>query len=341
MKKAATLILSILFLFIILTGCQPASPTTIQTTSTTASSATAFPITVQNAAGEDVTILQAPQSIVITNVWAAEILLDLIDASRIKGLSAWGDNQAVSAVADKATQVEDRVATGQPEGIVALKPDLVIIDSFSDFDGSLAKTLSDAGATVLTMNSPTNFDQIKAAIATLAAAVGEKAAGQAMIEAVDDKLQTVADKISALSADQKLKVMFYDAALDMNGNDTGMLCAYGAGSPFEAIAQAAGLVNVVDVVTYSSVSKEKVVAEWKPDVLVVSGLVFASDFSVTDDQGTSMIAAIKTSDLLTTLPAVQNDKVLALTAKYAGSTSHYMADAVYELASAAYPELFD
>jgi ABC-type Fe3+-hydroxamate transport system substrate-binding protein len=126
----------------------------------------------------------------------------------------------------------------------------------------------------------------------------------------------------------------------MSGNDTGMLCAYGEGSPFDAIAAAAGLVNVCDAVTYSQVSKEKVVAEWKPDILIVSGLVFNADFSVQDDQGAKMIAAIEASDLLTTLPAVQQDKVFALTAQYAGSTSHYMADAVFELAAAAYPELF-
>ena len=81
-------------------------------------------------------------------------------------------------------------------------------------------------------------------------------------------------------------------------------------------------------------------ADWKPDVLIVSGLKFAPDFSVSDDHGEAMIAAIKASDLLATLPAVKNGKIFALTARYAGSTSHYMAEAVYELAAAAYPELF-
>jgi iron complex transport system substrate-binding protein len=349
MKRTIALILTLFSIVMMITSCQPADSTTIVTTTATtattaetteSTAAPAFPVTVKNAAGNDVKIDTEPQAIVITNVWAAEILLDLIDSSRIKGLSAWGDNEAVSAVADKASSVEARVTTGKPEGIVALKPDMVIIDSFSDFDGSLSKTLTEAGITVLMMDSPTNFDQIKAAITTLAAAVGESAKGEAMVSEIDSKLQAVAAKTASLTADQKLSVMFYDAYLDMNGNDTGMLCAYGDGSPFDAIAAAAGLVNVCDAVTYSQVSKEKVVAEWKPDILVVSGLVFNADFSVQDDQGAKMIAAIKASDLLTTLPAVQNGQVFALTAQYAGSTSQYMADAVYELAAAAYPELF-
>lgn len=352
MKKTLAFILALTSIVMMLSACQPADPTTQETATATTSPvettakvtettiAPAFPVTVKNAAGHDVTIDMAPQAIVVTNVWAAEILLDLIDSTRIKGLSAWGDNEAVSAAADKASAVEARVTTGKPEGIVALKPDMVIIDSFSDFDGSLSKTLTEAGITVLMMDSPTNFDQIKAAITTLAAAVGEAAKGEAMVSEIDSKLQAVAAKTASLTADQKLSVIFYDAYLDMNGNDTGMLCAYGEGSPFDAIASAAGLVNVCDAVTYSPISKEKVVAEWKPDILIVSGLVFSADFSVQDDQGAKMIAAIKASDLLTTLPAVQNEKILALTAKYAGSTSQYMADAVYELAAAAYPELF-
>ena len=116
------------------------------TTTATTEPADSFPVTVKDAAGQDVVIQTRPQSIIVTNVWAAEMLLDLVDASRIKGLSAWGDDPVLSATAEKAKAVAARVQTGEPEGIVALKPDLVIIDTFSDPDGSLTKTLTDAGA---------------------------------------------------------------------------------------------------------------------------------------------------------------------------------------------------
>lgn len=340
MKRILAAMMIVISLLTVVSGCQSLTTTGTTapagTTAAPTTAAAAFPVTVQDAAGQDIVIESAPQSIVITNVWAAEILLDLVDVSRIKGLSAWGDSPAVSAVADKAKAVEVRVATGEPEGIVALSPDLVIIDTFSDPDGSLTKTLTDSGATVLSMNSPTDFDQIKAAIATLSAAVGEKTAGQAMIDSIDSKLKAVSDKLAGMTDDQKLTTMYYDTSFE----DTSMLAAYGVGSPFDAIAKAAGLINVCDAPNYSSVSKEKVVAEWKPEILVVAGLLYNADFSVTDDQGASMIASIKANSLLQTLPAVQNDRIFALTAKFAGSTSQYMADAVTELAAAAYPDLF-
>jgi len=344
MKGKLAIILIICCSISILGGCwrQAATSDTTgsaQNTATTAAEAS-YPVTVRNAAGQDVTIAKAPQSIIVTNVWAAEMLLDLVEVSRIKGLSAWGDDEVISAAAAKAKSVAARVSTQEPEKIVALKPDLVVIDTFSDPDGALTKTLTATGATVLQMNSPTDFQKIKDAIVTLAAATGEQARGQAMIQQIDVKLQAVADKLAGLDPAKKLKVLYYEDYYDQKGSNAGMLAAYGAGSPFAAIAEAAGLVNVCNAPNYSAISKEKVVGEWKPDLLVVPAITYGSDFSVVNDQGAAVIQAIKADKLLSTLPAVQNGKVIALTEKYRGSTSQYMVEAVAELAAAAYPDRF-
>lgn len=350
MKKLIAILIILTCLLSVLGGCQPSATSTTAASATTAATTTAataattaasaFPVTVQDANGQDVVIASAPQSIISTNLWSAEILLDMVDSSRISGLSAWGDDPVLSATADKAKAVAARISTQEPENIAALNPDLVIIDTFSDPDGSLTKTLTEAGAVVLQMNSPTTFEQIESAIATLAAATGESEAGQAMIAAMEAKLGAVAEKLAGLSAEDKLTVMYYDDYYDQSGANAGMLAAYGGLSPFNALAEAAGLVNVCDAVDYSAVSKEKVVGEWKPDVLIVSPVVYNEDFSVTDNRGETVIAGIKADPLLQTLPAVQNNRIYALTAKYNSSTSQYMAEAVVELASAAYPELF-
>ncbi len=322
---------------LILVSCQ-AAPTTSTTAGTTSAAPDTFPVNVTNAAGETITIESKPQAIIVTNVWAAEILLDMVDASRIKGLSAWGDDPVLSETADKAAAVTARVSTQEPEGIVALQPDLVIIDSFSDVDGSLTKTLQGANIVVLQLASPTDFDQIKAAIATLAAACGETAKGQELIDGVDTVLNDVQAKLKGLTEAEKLKVMYYEDYYDPSGSSAGMLAAYGAGSPFDAIVRAAGLVNVCNVQNYSAVSKEKVVGEWKPDLLIVPAITYGPDFKAVDDKGATIIGAIKADPLMQTLPAVQNERVFALVEKHRGSTSHYMAKAVAELAQLAYPD---
>jgi len=217
----------------------------------------------------------------------------------------------------------------------------VIIDTFSDADGSLTRTLTDAGIVVLQLASPTDFDQIKAAVATLAAAVGAPGQGAAIIDGIDQVLKEVEEKLAGLPESDRRTVMYYEDYYDQSGSSAGMLAAYGAGSPFDAIARAAGLVNVCNVQNYSAISKEKVVGEWKPDVLIVPAITYGPDFKAIDDGGASIIEAIKADELMKTLPAVQNDQVFALTEKYRGSTSQYMALAVAELARAAYPDLMD
>lgn len=339
-RKPQLVVLAVLLgVSLLLTACQPGTTTTTADPGVTSAATDTWPVTVTNAAGESIVIEKKPEAIAVTNVWAAEMLLDMIDVSRIKALSTWGDDPVLSATAEKAAAVAERVNTLDAEGIVAVKPDLVIIDTFSDTDGSLTRTLNDAGIVVLQLASPTNFAEIKAAIATLANATGAAAAGNALISSIDETLDGVQEKISGLDDNQKLNVMYYEDYYDASGSSAGMLAAYGSGSPFEAIAAAAGLVNVCNAPNYSAVSKEKVVGEWKPDILIVPAITYNADFKAIDDSGASIIAAIKADPLMTTLPAVQNDHVFALTERYRGSTSHYMAQAVVELAEKAYPDL--
>lgn len=113
------------------------------------SSAAAGPVTVKNASGSDITIQEAPKKIVVLPVWAAEMTLDLVDTGRVAGLSSYMDSSVTTALADTAKKVEKRVAS-EAEAILGLTPDLVVLDTFNDADGSLAKTMTDAGVTVLT-----------------------------------------------------------------------------------------------------------------------------------------------------------------------------------------------
>lgn len=352
-------IILVLLVTLVFVACTPAPVTAPATTTTTTAApatttastansavsnkttaAAAFPVTVKNGSGKDVVIDSAPQAIVVTNIWAAEILLDLVPATRIKGLSAWGDDPALSPSADKAKAVTARVQTTKPENIVALKPDLIVIDTFSDFDGSLSKTLTEAGSIVLLMNSPTDFTQIADAIGTLAVAVGEKEKGVTLIADMEKKLSEVKTRLAALKDDAKAGAMYIEDHLDNSGKSDGALSAYGPGSPMDAIIKAAGLINVCTAPNYSPVAKEKVVKEWKPDILIVPSIAYNPDFTTKDDGGASKIAGLKADPLMQTLPAVTSGKIIALTEKYRGSTSHYMADSVVELARLVYPDLF-
>ena len=360
MKKVLRLnrlLILILSLTLILSGCSQAAATTTTTAATTtvkttstpsstaamttaATTAAAFPVTVKNGAGQDVVIKAAPKAIVCTNLWAAEMLFELVDSARIVGLSAWNDKATMTVTAEKAKAVKARVSTQKSEGIVSLMPDLVIIDSFSDPDGALTKTLTGAGITVLAMNSPTDFTMIAGAIRTIAKAVGAGDKGDRLVNDMNQTLEKVSLAVKGVAEKDRQKTLFYEAYYDQSGTNAGMLAAYGEGSTFSSIAKAAGLINVCNAPNYSAISKEKIVGEWKPDILVVPSIVYDAKYEPQLDTGKTLIEAALKDPLLQSLPAVQSKKVVAITEAYRGSTSQYMAKAVEELARIAYPSLF-
>ena len=302
---------------------------------------TAADVTIASADGEQVTIAGEPQRIVALPVWAGEMLLDMVGADRIAGLSAWGDDPLISATAQQAAAVEARVASSDLEGMIALAPDLVVLDTFSDYDGSMTRTLRDAGVSVLTLNSPTTFEDVEACLLTLGEATGAQASAGQIVEDMRAELSAVAQIVAAVPEDARARAMYYEDYYDATGASAGMLCAYGAGSTFQALCDAAGVVNVCDAPLYSAVSKEKVVGEWQPGLLVVPGITYGADFSAVFDGGEAAKAGILADETLAGLPAVKDGRIVALTECYRSSTSQYMVKAVRELAQAAYPELFE
>lgn len=289
--------------------------------------------------GRTVRIEGEPQRIVVLPVWAEEMLLDMAP-ERVVGVSAWGDNPALSATAELAKEIENRVSSDNAEGILALEPDLVVLDTYSaGFDGALADILEQSGITVLCMASPTSFSMVLDALETLGEAAGAQENAAELIAGVRNTLNEIAMKVIHIDDNDRVSVMFYEDYYDESGS-AGMLCAYGPGSPFDAIAKAAGVRNICDAPNYSPVSKEKVVAEWRPQILIVPSCTFEQGGRVVENGGEALIEGIRGDATLADVPAVQNGWIYSIPDVYRGSTSHYMVQAAKELAQLAYPITF-
>lgn len=296
-------------------------------------------VIVENANNEQVTIASEPQRIVVLPIWGAEMVIDLIGTDRVVGLSPFIDSPATSACAEKAADVKERVSSNQAEKILALQPDLVLLDTFNDFDGSLTATLKETGIIVLTLESPMSFEQISDRIDVISKAVFAPEKGQQIIEEMQQRLDSIKQRVDNI--EQRVKVMYYEDYYSEDGTSDGMLCAYGPGSTFGETASFAGVVNVCTAQNYSAVSKETVLNDWKPELLIVPSIKYDENFNAVEDQGKTIISAIKNDKILSSLPAVKNDRLYALPDKYRSSTSHYMAYAVEELAKVCYPDLFE
>lgn len=296
--------------------------------------------TVTDYTGAPFTLDAPPQRIVSLPVWATEMLLDMVDNDRIVGVSAWSTQEAISATAQKAAAIEGRASVGDVEGLLALMPDLVVLDTFSDYDGALTKTLQDAGIPVLCLASPTDFASITTALQTLGMITDASDEAAALITAMEATLTLLADTTGGLSEAQRVRVLYYEDYYDASGASAGMLCAYGRDSSFQALCDAAGVINVCDAPLYSAVSKEKVVAQWQPELLIVPGIAYDAAFNPVSDEGETLKRGILADSTLSTLPAVQGGNIVALKECYRSSTSHYMAQGALDLAIAAYPEYF-
>lgn len=125
-----------------------------------------------------------PQRIVSLNVCVDQILVDLVPRKRIRALSHLATDPSVSAIADKARGLA--TTRGDPEEVVRFNPDLVIAGTFTT--KATTSLLTRLGLRVLVMPLAQNFDGIRLAVRTIAAAVGEPDRGAAVIAKFDRKL---------------------------------------------------------------------------------------------------------------------------------------------------------
>ena len=85
---------------------------------------------VQDVRGKTLSFESKPQKIISLYVYGDEVLLGLVDHKRIAGLSKWVRDEDLAMGAKEAKDVL-QIAESNPEAILALKPDLVLLPDSS------------------------------------------------------------------------------------------------------------------------------------------------------------------------------------------------------------------
>jgi len=283
-----------------------------------------FPLTVTDANGDEMTLESAPQRIISLTLGSDEILLSLVDKSRIVSMTRYADDEGISNIAAEAKGVGTRTTMDMIENIIALEPDLVILDTWADVN--YIKQLRDSGITVYAFRTPGNIDEQKAVIAELAHVVGADEKGQELINWMDEKLRAVEEKLSALRPEQKLTVMDY-----------GELGSSGKGTNFDDIVTRAGLINVISqagIEGWPMISKEKII-EFDPDIIILPSWYYDANNSFE-----GMKDSLVNDPSLQTVSAIKNNRIISVPNPHISAISHYVVLAVEDVARAAYPELF-
>lgn len=283
-----------------------------------------FPLKVTDAGGFETTIQSEPQHIVSLTLGSDEILFGLVDKSRILALTKYADDAGISNVSAEAAGVTGRATMDKLESVIAMKPDLVIMDTWAD--AKYVKQLRDAGINVYVFKTPSNIDEQKNTISEIANITGADAKGQEMLDWMDAKLKEVEDKLSQLKPEQKLTVMDY-----------GEMGSSGKGTNFDDIVTRAGLINVVSkagMEGWPVISKEKII-EFNPDIIILPSWYYDQKNSL---QG--MIDTLKGDKSLQTVKAISSDRLISVPNPHISAISQYAVLAVEDVAKAAYPELF-
>lgn len=289
-----------------------------------ASGETVYPLTVKDANGYEMTIKSEPKHIVSLTLGSDEILMGLVDKSRITALTRYADDAGISNIAKEAAAVPGRAVMDKSENVIAMQPDLIILDTWAD--ANVVKQFRDAGINVYTFKTPNNIDEQKAVIRELAHLVCADAKGREITDWMDSKLSEVEGKIASLKPEQKLKVM-----------DCGEMGSSGAGTNFDDIVTRAGLINVVSkagMKGWPVVPKEKII-EFNPDIIILPSWYYDAKNSFD-----SMKSRFTGDASFKTLNAVKNDRIISVPNQHISAISQYVALAVEDVAKAAYPELF-
>mgnify|MGYP000418125284 CR=1 FL=1 len=287
------------------------------------SKAADFPVTVKDGKGNSITVKQKPQRILSLALQTDEILLNMVSASRIIGLSIFADDKNNSNVVNLAKNVKGRYSSNDIEKIVAANPDLVIVPYYIDkskYD-LLKKSLK---CPIYVSLNPISIANIKQEIENLAKLTGEIQKGQALIKYMDDKIASVQKKVKSLR--KKKYVLFYTYYF----NST-----YGKNTTQHEIAKYAGnIAAVAGLKGWPTISKEQIL-EWDPDIIVIPSASY-------NPKKTSQqyVEEFKKDPAFKNLKAVKNNAVIILDDRHIQTVSHYIVEGIYDLAKAAYPYLF-
>jgi len=289
-----------------------------------------FPMTVKDALGTEITIEKKPQAIVSLTLGSDEMLVGnsevagLVSTDRILSLTPYADDPEISNIDIDISSVPYRLRN-DAESIIAINPDLVITDTWTD--AAFIKQLRNAGIAVYVFKTPGSVTEQFNTVLEIAHIVGEDKEGVRIVGWMENRLKKVTEKVAALKPNERLTVMEYSEMFTTAGKNTN----------FDSIVTLAGLINVAardGLEGWPNVSKEKMV-QWNPDIIILPSWYYDKKNTLED-----MIKNLKNDESLKTISAIANDRLISVPNKHISAISQYVVIGVEDVARAAYPELF-
>lgn len=316
MRKIIFLLLILVVIF-----CAGCAATTNKQAKTTHS------FTVTDARGKELIFSSKPQSIISLYVFGDEILLGLVDHKRIAGLSKWVHDPGLSMAVQEASDVT-KVAENNPEAILALKPDLILLPDTTKQEQ--IASLEDLNLKVFVYHSPTRLDNIGVTIKEMGNAVGEPKMAETLINNMQQKLRTVEEKAKQIPPKERKNALLFLRFGAIGGQ----------GIIFNDLLSAAGIEDCYNRArpqgtekagTSRILSKEEIVKA-NPDYLIMGSWTQGGAYKATNEQ----LQEIYNDPSLASVTAVKKKQAIIIPQSYVNCLSHHAAESVEHLYKVVY-----
>lgn len=316
MKRFLFLLFSFLFCSILCPGCG-------QSISSNQSMRT-----VQDDTGYLLYLPHHPSRIVSLTYGTDEILLGLVDTSRVTALSKYAGNRDISFVTEEEATAVGRKANLNAESIMALKPDLVIASTA--VSPQLVSLLRQSGVPVYVSLVAANWNEMEEKVRGVAKAVHEEEAGESMVQDMEDKRAALEKKLSAIGPS--------DERCALGLSFRGIL-----GKKGTLFSEVLAMAHVKDGAARYDVPKGtnaylslEILPEIDPDVILLP----VWKVKAGDDEK-EFAREIMENPAYREVKAVKNGRLIPFPEKCKYVMSQHITDAMEASARAVYPELFE
>jgi len=267
--------------------------------------------------GRLVTLEGVPERIVSLAPSNTEILFALGLGDKVVGVSDYCDYPEEAKEKPKI----GGYSTSDVERIVALEPDLVLIEDFHTTE--ILPALENLGLTVVTID-PRTLDEVLESFTLIGDITGKTEEAASLVNEMAARIKAVADKTAGLSEEERLRtfyVMWHDPLMTV-GSDTRI---------HELIEKAGGVNVFADTEGYPMVELEALV-NTNPQVIIAgTGMGEGADLPFT---------FAKTEPRLANVDARLNNRVYEINTDLVGRPTPRMVEALEQLAEMIHPELF-
>lgn len=314
-RKHTTAAFILILLALVLSACAQTPPAAEPAGEPEAEAESAFPVTVVDGLGTEVTVESAPQRIVSMTLGTDELLLDLVGPQRLAAVTYLAADATTSNIAGRPelAEIETVVEPNpSPEQIIALEPDLVFVASFTE--ATVIDQLRGAGLPVFAVSFFSSIEAMQDNILAIGELVGEVAGAEAIVAQMDAQLAQVEQALEP-AGDDLPGVLYLSTGGWVAGSE----------STVDDIIRRAGGVNVAsDLIDWQQISEETLI-ELNPDVVVLSPYVMDEEFTG--------------NPAFQTMAALENGQVFAISDAYMSATSQYIVRGVEVLAHHLHPDL--